>query len=183
MAPCIAYRTCACSRRSTSGTSVRCLASGRGVRDGSAPGAGCNVRHAGWPRRARHGTPHQPHAGRHGAYGGCRSTTSRGHDAQGQRRLSWLEPRNSQHGLRWAAPDARLQGWPDHRSQPRPYFADLQCMRRDRRRLAPLASELRVRGMQPHTERGSECGPQHTGVGDWRYCTARGVWTANLYDP
>ena len=32
-------------------------------------------------------------------------------------------------------------------------------------------------------ERGPECGTQHPGVGDWRDCTARGVWAANLYDP
>ena len=40
-----------------------------------------------------------------------------------------------------------------------------------------------VRGLRLRTERGPECGPQRSGVGDWRIWTARGVRIANPYDP
>ena len=35
----------------------------------------------------------------------------------------------------------------------------------------------------PCAERGPECGPQYSGVGDWRYCTARGVHAGDPCDP
>ncbi len=93
------------------------------------------------------------------------------------------EPRLSAHGLGCARADAQLQGGEGDRGVRRIYITDLQRVRRNRRRFAPLTERIQVRGLRPRAERGPECGPQHPGVGDWRDCTARGVWDANLYDP
>ena len=45
------------------------------------------------------------------------------------------------------------------------------------------AGGFSVRGLRPCAERGPECGPQYSGVGDWRNCTARGVHIGDPGDP
>ena len=110
-----------------------------------------------------------------------RPTESNGHHMQSCRRVfnrltlafSKTAMRDSAHGLGCARADAQLQGGGSDRGVRRIYITDLQRVRSNRRRFAPLTERIQVRGLRTRAERGPECGPQHPGVGDWRDCTAR----------
>ena len=103
-----------------------------------------------------------------------------GHECQSQ---GWPQPGDSQHRLGGDGANAVLQGGGAGAGSGGLHLTDLQCMRCGRRRLPTHPGEFQVRGLRPCAECGPECGPQHSGVGDWRIWTARGVWIANPYDP
>ena len=96
------------------------------------------------------------------------------HPGKNVRANTGREPEDTERRLARPQADAAIQGQGGDRGRSRLYQSALPCMRACRQGI-PERQKIQMRGLRPCGSCGPQCGPQHTGVRDWRCCTARSL--------